>query len=123
MPYTKAADIVLRVGVAFALLYPPINAFGDPSSWIGYFPQFMRGLVEDQLLLHLFGILEVGLAFWILSGWRVVYPALASTALLVGIVAFNIPEFQVLFRDLPIAAMALALALMHLPRHTSSTDS
>jgi len=123
MAYTQIADIVLRVGVAFALLYPPINAFGDPNAWVGYFPQFMRGIVEDQLLLSLFGIVEVGLAFWILSGWRIWLPAFATAGLLVGIVVFNIPEFQVLFRDVALAAMSLALALIHLPRHTSSTDS
>ena len=122
MYYTQIADIVLRAGLAFAFLYPAINAVGDPNSWIGYFPQFTRGFVEDQLLLHLFGILEVGIAFWLLSGWRVWIPASAAAVLLVGIVVFNIPEFQVLFRDLSIAALAVALALMHLPRHTSSTD-
>ena len=122
MAYTKIADIVLRAGLAFAFLYPSINAVGDPNSWIGYFPQFTRGFVEDQLLLHLFGIVEVGIAFWLLSGWRVWIPASAAAVLLVGIVVFNIPEFQVLFRDLTIAALAVALALMHYPRHTRSTD-
>src|SRR3989344_8467882 len=122
MAYTKIADIVLRAGLAFAFLYPPINAVGDPNAWIGYFPQFTRGFVEDQLLLHLFGIVEVGIAFWLLSGWRVWIPASAAAVLLVGIVVFNIPEFQVLFRDLTIAALAVALALMHYPRHTRSTD-
>ena len=123
MHYQKVIDIVLRVGVAFAFLYPPINAFGDPNSWIGYFPQFIRGIIEDQLLLYIFGIVEVGLAFWVLSGFKVWLPSLAMAALLVGIVAFNIPEFQVLFRDVSIAAMALALALIHWPRHTTSTVS
>ncbi len=122
MAYTNIADIVLRAGLAFAFLYPAINAVGDPNAWIGYFPQFTRGFVEDQFLLHLFGIVEVGIAFWLLSGWRVWIPALAATAMLLGIVIFNIPEFQVLFRDISIAAVGLALALMHLPRHTRSTD-
>lgn len=119
----KIADIILRVGLAFALLYPPINATVDSGTWVGYFPQIMRGVIDDTLLLHIFGIIEVGLAFWILSGWRIYLPAFATAGLLVGIVAVNIPEFQVLFRDLSIAALALALALLHLPRHTSSTVS
>ena len=118
----KIADIVLRAGLAFAFLYPPISAVGDPNSWIGYFPSFARGVVDDQLLLHLFGIVEVGLAFWVLSGWRIWIPASVMATFLVGIVVFNIPEFQVLFRDLTIAALALALALMHLPRHTRKED-
>ncbi len=118
MHYSRIADLVLRTGVAFAFLYPPINAFGDPNAWIGYFPPFTHGIVDDALLLQLFGIVEVGIAFWILSGWRIFVPSLAAAAMLLGIVIFNIPEFQVVFRDISIAAMALALALMHLPRHT-----
>lgn len=123
MTAPKAVDLVLRVGLAFALLYPPLNALGDPNAWVGYFPQFMRGIVDDTVLLHGFGLLEVVLALWVLSGVKVWLPALVTAALLVGIVAFNIPEFQVLFRDVSIAALALALALMHYPRHTGSTGS
>ena len=121
MTSVRVVDIILRVGVAFAFLYPPINAFSDPNSWVGYFPPFLRGIVDDTLLLYLFGTLEVTLAFWILSGWKIWLPSLAAAALLLGIVAFNIPQFQVLFRDISIAAAAVALALMHLPRHTSGT--
>ncbi|MDZ4226050.1 MAG: hypothetical protein U1C66_00995 [Patescibacteria group bacterium] len=123
MHYSRTVDIILRAGLAFSLLYPPVNAAIDPASWIGYFPQFTRGIIDDQLLLHLFGVVEVGLAFWILSGWKIWLPALATAGLLVGIVVFNIPQFQVLFRDVPIAALALALALIHYPRHTSGTGS
>lgn len=118
-----AVDWVLRAGVAFAFIYPPFNALSDPNSWVGYFPPFVLGVVTDQTLLHLFGVVEVALALWILSGWRVWLPASLAAAMLLGIVAFNIPQFQVLFRDISIAAAALALALMHYPRHTTSTGS
>ena len=122
MAYPNTVDYLLRIGLALAFLYPPINAVMDPNSWIGYFPSFMKGIVEDQLLLHAFGVLEVSLALWVLSGWRIWIPALAMAVMLLGIVVFNIPQFQVLFRDLAIALMALALALIHLPRQTTRTS-
>lgn len=109
------ADWVLRAGLAFAFLYPPINALGDPFSWIGYFPAFTRGIVDDALLLHAFGVVEVVIALWILWGRYVFYPALAALMMLVGIVAFNTSEFQVTFRDLSIAAIALYLCIKHYP--------
>ena len=115
MSRDSIADLVLRVGLAFAFLYPPINALGDPNSWIGYFPQFTRGIVEDTLLLHAFGIVEVIIALWILSGRYVFYPAAAALLMLVGIVVFNPSEFQVTFRDLSIAAVALYLCIRHYP--------
>ncbi len=109
----KLASIVLRAGAAFAFLYPPINALSDPYAWIGYFPPFTRGYVPDEVLLHGFGIVEVVIALWILSGWRVFWPSLAATAMLLGIVVFNLPNFQVLFRDLTIAAMPFSLVVIN----------
>lgn len=109
----KLASIVLRAGVAFAFLYPPINALGDPYAWIGYFPPFTRGYVPDEVLLHAFGIVEIVIALWILSGWRVFWPSLTATAMLLGIVVFNVPNFQVLFRDLAIAAMPFSLVVIN----------
>jgi len=109
----KIANIALRIGVAFALLYPPLNALADPSAWIGYFPPFTRGYVPDEVLLHVFGIVEVILALWILSGRRIFWPSAATTLMLLGIVVFNPTNFQVLFRDLTIAAMTISLAVIN----------
>lgn len=112
----RSATLLLRLGVAFAFLFPPVNAFLDPYSWIGYFPSFLRDIVPDMVLLHTFGLLEVVIGLWILSGKRIFIPSVAATALLVLIVLFNIGDFQVLFRDLSIAAMALALAVLNRPQ-------
>ncbi|MBI2612619.1 hypothetical protein HYW59_02290 [Candidatus Kaiserbacteria bacterium] len=108
----KVAHLLLRAGVAFAFLYPPLNALVDPNSWIGYFPAFVKGYVPDAILLHAFGVVEVGIALWILSGWRIFWPSLIAAAMLLGIVMFNPSNFQVLFRDISIAAMALALVML-----------
>ena len=116
MTKEKLADLVLRAGLAFAFLYPPLNALSDPTSWIGYFPQFVRGYVSDTTLLHSFGVLEILLALWLLSGWKISYPATLMGLMLVGIVLFDHGDFQVLFRDISIAAIALALAISHFPQ-------
>jgi uncharacterized membrane protein YphA (DoxX/SURF4 family) len=115
MTNERIADLVLRVGLAFAFLYPPFNALGDPNAWIGYFPQFTRGFVDDLLLLHAFGLVEVAIAVWVLWGRYVFWPAAAALCMLVGIVAFNMSEFQVTFRDLSIASIALYLCIRHWP--------
>lgn len=109
----KIVSLILRVSLALAFIYPAINAILDPASWIGYFPSFMRGIVPDQILLHSFGALEVLLALWVLSGWKIRFPASVTLLMLLGIVMFNLNQFQVVFRDLSIAGMALALIYMH----------
>ncbi len=107
------SNIFLRVGAALAFLYPPFNALYDPNSWVGYFPPFVP---HELWVLHAFGVVEVVIGLWILSGYKIFWPSLAATAILLCIVAFNLPQFQVLFRDLSVAALTLALALINRPR-------
>ncbi len=115
----RFAHLFLRIGLAFAFLYPPIAAIGDPTSWISYFPGFVRGLPIDELfLLHSFGLIEIGIALWILSGRNVRIPATLATIILLAIVIFDYRDFGVLFRDLSIAAMALALVVWPTPNGT-----
>ena len=107
----RLTNRVLRAGLAFSFLFPAINAFFDPYSWIGYFPAFMRGFVPDLVLLHSFGAIEIIIALWILSGWKIFWPSLAALLVLLTIVFFDFGDFQVIFRDVSIASIALALVI------------
>lgn len=118
MNTTRITSLLLRVAVAFALLFPALNAFFDPYAWIGYFPSFLTGIVPDLVLLHTFGVIEIILALWILSGQRIFIPSLLVTVLLVAIVLVNAPDFQVLFRDVPIALSALVLVILNRPHYS-----
>ena len=111
----RIAHLLLRIGVAIAFLYPPLNALQNPDSWIGYFPHFMHGIggIPDLYLLHAFGAIEVVIALWILSGKKIFIPSVLAAALLIAIVGFNLFDFEILFRDLSIAFMALSLAVLN----------
>src|SRR5580700_11663265 len=60
MPMTSQqwwADLIARVGLAFAFLYPPYAALTDPTSWLSYFSFFFRYIaamahIPTVLLLH-----------------------------------------------------------------------
>ena len=117
------ANLVLRIGLAFAFLYPPIDALFDPNAWIGYFPPIMRGIVLDMVLLHSFGLIEVVIALWILSGWRIFLPSVGAALMLISIVVMDFSEFQVVFRDLSIASIAVALAVQNRPTFLRSSES
>lgn len=108
----RRTRLVLRIGAAFAFLYPPYAAFVDPLSWVGYFPSFIRSLpVNELVLLQGFGVIEAVLALWVLIGHRIRIPAVVMTVILAAIVAVNLSQFEVVFRDLSIACLTLALAL------------
>ncbi|HEY4522634.1 MAG TPA: hypothetical protein VJH91_03320 [Candidatus Paceibacterota bacterium] len=115
--------VVLRAGVAFAFLYPPIHAIWHPDIWIGYFPPFLFGYVPDEVLLHGFGIVEIIIALWILSGHKIFWPSLIAAAMLTGIVVFHWGSFEVLFRDASIAAAALALALFEWRNKSATVET
>lgn len=116
MDHDRLAQIVLRVGVAFAFLYPPFDALSNPYDWVGYFPPFLHGYVPDLVLLHAFGAVEILIALWILWGRNVFWPSALATIMLVAIVAFNMNNFIVVFRDLSIVAASLSLALTNTPK-------
>jgi len=116
----RTAYLLLRVGAGVAFLYPPLSAFfGDPYGWLGYFPAFMHGYVPDLVLLHLFGAVEMVIGLWILSGYKIFIPSMVATGMLVAIVFFNLNQFDVLFRDISIACLTFALAVMHAPARTT----
>ncbi|PIT91021.1 hypothetical protein COU17_02500 [Candidatus Kaiserbacteria bacterium CG10_big_fil_rev_8_21_14_0_10_49_17] len=114
----KKVEWLLRAGVAFAFLYPAISAVFNPFAWIGYFPVFLTSLAGEHTdwLLHLFGLSEVIIALWILIGKRIFIPASLASIYLIGIILFNIPQMDVIFRDISILAMSLALAVSYMPR-------
>jgi len=114
----KKVEWLLRIGVAFAFLYPAISAVFNPFAWIGYFPTFLTALAGEHtdILLHFFGITEVIIALWILFGKRLFIPATIASVYLVGIIVFNIPQMDVIFRDISILAMSVALAVAYMPK-------
>ncbi|MBP7770445.1 MAG: DoxX family membrane protein [Candidatus Pacebacteria bacterium] len=108
---STASQWLLRIAVAIAFIYPALHALSNPGSWIGYFPPFLLNSgIAPEVLLHGFGIIEIVIALWILSGWHIEWPATLAALMLGGIVAFNGAQFEILFRDVSIALACLALA-------------
>jgi hypothetical protein len=101
------------MGVAFALIFPAVSALGDPFAWIGYMPIYILDIlpVQEITVLNIFGAIQVVIAAWILFGKDIRIPALSATILLLAIVALNWGQMDVLFRDVSIAVMSLALFL------------
>ena len=69
-----------------------------------------------MLMLQIFSAGEVLLALWIISGWRLYLAALISMLALLGITVTNLAVLDVTFRDVGLAAAALALAFLTMPK-------
>ncbi len=104
----------LRLGLAFSFLYPAIDSFFHPDTWIGFFPARLVAVSPVDVLMFglLFSGLEIVIALGILFMRDPFYPALAAVVVLLGIVMFNWSAFDIVFRDISIMSMAIALILL-----------
>jgi hypothetical protein len=115
--YITTTSLLLRAGLAFAFFYASISSFLTPNDWIGYFPLFLRNIVPSQILLTMFSVIELLVAAWLLSGWRVAYAALLAAAMLGGIVVFNPTLLPITFRDISLVFAALGLYALETARN------
>lgn len=102
---------LLKIAVAFPFIYAGIAGFVEPLSWIGYFPQFIQTIIPGTILIVLWGVVEIGIALWILVGKNIKIPATLATLMLLGVVIFNLSQFSILFRDVSIALISAILVL------------
>jgi hypothetical protein len=108
MKKEKLVSLLLRLGLAFAFIYAAISAFINPTAWIGFFPEFLRG----EGVLMIFSVGEIVLGLWLLWGKKVFYAAILSALAMAGIVWFNFGAMDIVFRDVSILLMAIALAVL-----------
>ena len=105
-----SAELILRLGIAFTLLYAALGSTLEPVNWIGFFPAFLFQFgIPEELLLGAFSLFEAALALWLLWGKKLVYPALLSAFAFGGITLFNLGAMDIVFRDVGLFFAALAL--------------
>ncbi|OGH08342.1 MAG: hypothetical protein A2171_00155 [Candidatus Levybacteria bacterium RBG_13_35_9] len=102
---------ILRIGLAFVLLYAAVSSFLAPYNWIGYFPVFLRDLISENILLSTFSVFEIILGLWILWGKYLFYSSILASVSLLGIIIFNFNQMDIIFRDVSILLTAISLAV------------
>jgi len=104
------ALFILRIGLAFVFLYAGIASLCDPSSWIGYLPQFLRIDSWESPLLVLLSIIQIALGSWLFTGKFRRLSAGCAALMLAGIIVSNMNILDVVFRDIGLFTAAVALA-------------
>src|SRR3989344_6893178 len=103
------ALMFFRIGLAFAFFYAAVASYFNPNSWIGFFPDFLRNLFPQPVLLGWFSIFEAVLGFWLLSGRFLFWAGFISAGVLAGITAFNFAQMDIVFRDVSLFFVSLGL--------------
>ncbi|MEA2715435.1 MAG: hypothetical protein QOG91_463 [Candidatus Parcubacteria bacterium] len=119
----KTAWFIMRLGIAFAFIYAAISGFITPDNWTGFFPQFAENIAPADTLLMGWGVVEIILGLWILSGWKIFIPSLVGALSLAGLLIFNLGAMDILFRDVTILLAAAALAVRSYRGKTANVPS
>jgi len=122
MNINSLAKFFLRAGLAFVLVYASVEIYYRPDNFLKYVPPFVLQMISMDLFLPIFGVVEIILALWLLSGWKGQYPSMLAVMMMVGIVVFNMDYFQILFRNVAIGFGALALFVLELTQENKSKE-
>jgi uncharacterized membrane protein YphA (DoxX/SURF4 family) len=112
---------LLRASLAFTFIYAGISGFIQPENWVGFFPNFIFDILSKinmtpEALLFGWGVFEILLAIWIMFGSKITFPCLISAILLFGISFTNLSQFDVVFRDVSLGIVAIALIFLEKER-------
>ena len=102
---------VLQVALAFVFTYAAISAFTTPAAWLGFIPSYVPTQYAKPSL-DFFGVIQLVLAAWLLTGQWLRYSAAASALLITALTLSNLSSLVVTFRDVGLALAAVALALI-----------
>ena len=110
-PAPDAQSWLLRGGLAFAFAYAAVAMLVDHTLFARYAPAALQQPGVAGLARPAFAAYELALAAGLVLGRRVFLAAALAAVTLVAIVLLNLDAFGVLFRNVPIACAAAALAL------------
>ncbi|MDP2630367.1 MAG: hypothetical protein Q8P56_03075 [Candidatus Uhrbacteria bacterium] len=111
MKNERLLSFLLRAGLAVVFLYATVDATLNPTSWIGFMPQWVRAVVPGEILLGAFSLFEAILALWLFSGQKMFLASCVSSITLFIIIILNIGALDIIFRDVAILFMSLALGV------------
>ncbi len=103
-------SFLLRTGLAIAFFYAGISSFLNSADWIGFVPNFIGLIIPKEIFLIIFSAYQILLGVGLLSDYKTFAFSILSSITLFFILFVNIMNLELLFRDIAILFMALALA-------------
>ncbi len=105
-------SFLLRSGLAIAFFYAGISSFLNPTNWIGFVPNFIGAIIPKEVFLIIFSVYELLLGIGLLFDYKTFALSILSSVTLFLILFGNIMNLEILFRDIAILFMALALVAL-----------
>ena len=107
---SEREDLLLRLAVAFPMIWAGVSQLMNPLDWVGFVPPWLGVIIAPEAFLTIHSIFNLIIGVGLLVGfWRILFSA-AAVASLAGIVVFYGVD-DVTFRDVGLAIVAFALLL------------
>ncbi len=109
-------DLLLRIAVAFPLIWAGVRQIMNPFDWIGFVPPWLSVIIPSEIFLTVHSIFNLVIGVGLLVGfWRIVFSGLAFVSLASIVIFYGGGVFlgidDVTFRDVGLAIVALVLFL------------
>lgn len=103
---------MLQIGLSFVFIFASISLSLNPIDGRQYLPGFVAAIIPAKIFLTFFGIYEIVLSMWLLSGKRKEYSGFAAAITIFLITVLNLQSFSILFRNVAILFAGLSLGFM-----------
>ena len=110
--HEATVSFFLRSGLTIVFLYAGIAALLDPIAWEGFIPQFIRHIIPADIFIHIHSTGNIIIGLWLLSNKKAFYPSVLAALAMLSIIVFNIAQLDIVFRDVAIIFMAIALTFI-----------
>ena len=106
------ASIILRLGLTFVFFFAAATSLLSPESYSKFVPTLVTQFVPVNVFLMAYGVFEILLGLWLLSGKGSFYSGMLAALLLFTLTVFNLQEINILFRNVAIICAALSLVAL-----------
>src|SRR3989344_1717535 len=115
MEKEKIISLLLRLSLAFAFIYAAVSIFISPENWIGFVPAFI-GNIERAYALQAHAVFDLIIGLWLLTNKETFYASVLAALNLFAIVIVNLSQLDIVFRDISLFIVAIALAFLSFNR-------
>ncbi len=103
-------DLLLRVAVAFPMIWAGVSQITNPTNWIGFVPVWLGAIIPAETFLTIHSVFNLIVGAGLLFGfWRIIFSGLAMASFASIVIFYGVDD--VTFRDVGLAIVALVLFL------------
>lgn len=113
---SEREDLLLRIAVAFPLIWAGVSQITNPANWVGFVPVWLANFIDPEAFLGIHSFFNLVIGAGLLIGfWRILFSGAATLSLLSIVIFYGVDDIT--FRDVGLTIVAFVLFLRVLKNH------